>query len=63
MAYPMAGEGIGTETLTANDIVLYGLPASSKKPIEPTIHRISGVRYIVVDQSANRRNNSKISKI
>jgi hypothetical protein len=54
---------MGTETFLANDMVPDGLPASSKGLAAPTVHRISGARYIVVDQSANRQNNSKISKI
>src|SRR5271154_1894877 len=54
---------IGTETLLAHDLVPEGLPASSKGPAEQQIHDIGGARYLVVDQSANRPHNSKVSKI
>jgi hypothetical protein len=54
---------MGTETLLAHVLVQEGLPAFSKGPTEQQIHHIRGVRYLVVDQSANRRHNSKVSKI
>jgi hypothetical protein len=61
------GDGLcsamGTETLLAHDLVPEGLPASSKGPTEQQIHHIRGERYLVVDESANRRHNSKVSKI
>ena len=53
---------MGTETLLANSIVPEGLAASSKPPEIP-VQVIGGVRYLRVEQSANRRNGSKISKI
>src|SRR5277367_4696530 len=46
---------MGTETLLAHDLVPEGLPASSKGPAEQQIHHIGGVRYLAVDQTANRR--------
>jgi len=49
--------------LLAHDSVPDGLPASSKGPTEQQIHRIGGTRYLVVDQTANRRHGSKVSKI
>jgi hypothetical protein len=46
---------MGTETLLAHDLVLEGLPASSKGPVEQQIHHVwGGGRYLVVDQSTNR---------
>src|SRR3954468_1691484 len=54
---------MGTETLLAHDLVPEGLPASSKVPAEQQIRHIGGVRYLVVDQTANRRQGSKTSKI
>jgi hypothetical protein len=41
---------MGIGTLLANDMVPGGLPASSKGLAEPTIHRISGVRYMIIGQ-------------
>jgi hypothetical protein len=54
---------MGTETLLAHDLVPDGPPASSKEPAEQQIHRIGGTRYLVVDQTTNRRHGSKVSKI
>jgi hypothetical protein len=54
---------MGTETLVARDMVPENLPASSKGPAEQQMHYIRGERYLVVDQIANRRFGSKISKI
>jgi hypothetical protein len=54
---------MGTETLLAHDLVPEGLLASSTGSAEQQIHHILGGRYLVVDQSANRRHNSKMSKI
>src|SRR4051794_15083742 len=54
---------MGTETLLAHDLVPEGLPASSKGPAEQQIHHIGGVRYLAVDQTANQRQGSKVSKI
>ncbi len=54
---------MGTETLLAHDLVPDGLPASSRGPAEQQIHHIGGTRYLVVDQTANRRHGSKVSKI
>src|SRR3954451_23625693 len=54
---------MGTETLFAHDLVPEGLPASSKGPAEQQIHHTGGVRYLAVDQTANRRQGSKASKI
>ena len=54
---------MGTETLLAHDLVPEGLPASSKEPAEQQIRHIGGVRYLVVEQTANRRQGSKVSKI
>ena len=53
---------MGTETLLAHNLMPKGLPASSKDPAEQQIRHIV-VRYLVVDQTANRRLGSKISKI
>jgi hypothetical protein len=39
-----------------------GLSASSRGPAEQQIHHIRGARYLVVDQTANRRHDSKASK-
>jgi hypothetical protein len=50
---------MATEALLAHDLVPEGLPASSKEPAEQQIHHIGGARYLVVDQSANRRHSSK----
>jgi hypothetical protein len=46
-----------------HDLVPEGLPASSKGPAEQQIRHIGGVRYLAVDQTANRRQGSKASKI
>jgi hypothetical protein len=54
---------MGTETLIAHDLVPEGLPASNKGPTEQQIRHIGGVRYLVVDQTANRRQGSKVLKI
>ena len=45
----------GTEALLTHDLVPGGLPACSKGPAE--------TRSLVVNHSANRRHNSKVSKI
>jgi hypothetical protein len=52
---------IGNETLVAHDLVPGS--ASSKEPAVQQVHHIWGTRYLVVDQSANCRNHSKVSKI
>jgi hypothetical protein len=52
---------MGEEPLLAHDLAPGS--ASSKEPAEPQVHQIGGARYPVVDQSANRRNQSKVSKI
>ena len=55
---------MGTGTLLAHDLVPEGLPASSKEPAaQQQIRHIGGVRYLAVDQTANRRQGSKVSKI
>ena len=54
---------MSTEALLAHDLVPEDLPASSKGPAEQQIHHIEGVRYLAVDQTANRRQGSKASKI
>lgn len=54
---------IGTETLLAHDLVSVGLPASSREPAKQQIHHIRGARYLAVDQTANRRHGSQVSKI
>jgi hypothetical protein len=54
---------MGTETLLAYDLVPDGLPASSREPAEQQIRYIRGVRYLVVNQTANRRHGSQVSKI
>ena len=46
---------MGTETLLAHGLVPEGLLASSKGPAEQQIHHIGGMRYLAVDQTANRR--------
>jgi hypothetical protein len=53
---------MGTETLLAHDLVPDGLPTSGRGPAEQQIHHIGGTRYLVVDQTANRRHGSKVSK-
>jgi len=51
---------VGTETLLARDSVPDRLPASSRGQI----HHIRGAGYyLVIDQTANRRHGSKMSKI
>jgi hypothetical protein len=56
---------MGTETPLPHYLVPEGLPACSKGSAEQQIHHIEGegARYLVVDQSANWRHNSKVSKI
>jgi hypothetical protein len=54
---------VGTETLLDHDPVPEDLPTSSKGPAEQQIRHIGGVRYLVVDQTANQRQGSKASKI
>ena len=54
---------MGTETLLAHDLVPDGLSASSREPAEQQIHHIKGARYLAVDQTANRRHSSQVSKI
>ena len=55
---------MGIETLLAHDLVPEGLPACSTGLAEQQIHHIGGrARYLVVNQSANRRHNSMVSKI
>jgi hypothetical protein len=53
---------MGTETLVTRNMVPESLPASSKGPAEQQVHHIRGERYLVVDQTANRRFGSKVSK-
>jgi len=53
---------MGTETLLAHDLVPEDLPASSQGPAEQQIHYIGGLMHLVVDQTANRRQGSKVSK-
>ena len=48
---------MGTETLVGHNLVPDGLPTSSGP--EQQIHYIRGARYLVVDQTANRRHSSK----
>ena len=53
---------MGTETLTANDLMskeFQDLTATSSLPQR----RIDGRSFVVVDQTANRRAGSKVSKI
>jgi len=52
---------MGTETLLAHDLVPEGLPASSQGPAEQQIRYIGGLSYLVVNQTANRRQGSKVS--
>jgi hypothetical protein len=54
---------MSAETLLSHYMVPKSLPASSRRPAELQVHHIRGVRYLVVDQTANRRYNSKVSKI
>jgi hypothetical protein len=49
---------MGTETLLARDLVPEALLTA-----EQQVHHIGGIRYLVVDQSANRRHTSKVSEI
>ena len=51
---------MSAETLLSHYMVPKSLPASSRRPAELQVHHIRGVRYLVVDQTANRRYNSKI---
>ena len=53
----------GTETLLARDLVSGALPTSTEVPAEHQVHHIGGIRYLAVDQSANRRHSSKVSKV
>ena len=53
---------LSTNTLLSHDMVLEGLLASSKELAEQQLHHIKEVRYLVVDQTANRRCNSNVSK-
>jgi hypothetical protein len=48
---------MGTESLLAHDLVPEALLASSKRLSEQQVHHIGEQRYLVVDQSANRRRN------
>jgi hypothetical protein len=54
---------IDTETLLAHDLVPDGLPASSRGPAEQQIYYIRGVRYLVIDQTVNRRHGSQVLKV
>jgi hypothetical protein len=54
---------MGTDTLVANDMVPEGFQASSGKRSDLPIQLINGKRYLTVDQSANQRHGSKVSKI
>jgi hypothetical protein len=46
----------GTETLLAHDLVPGVLPVSSKGPAEQQVHHTGGeAKYLIVDQSLNRR--------
>jgi len=54
---------MGTKTLLAHNLVPDGLPASSREPAEQQIRYIRGARYLVVNQTANRRYDSQILKI
>jgi hypothetical protein len=56
-------DDLSTDTLLGHDMVPEGLPASRKEPAEQQVHHIKRVRYLVVDQTANRRCNLKVSKI
>jgi hypothetical protein len=50
---------MGTDTLIANEIEPPGFDSTPKLPIRT----VNGLRYLEVDQTANRRNGSKILKI
>jgi hypothetical protein len=54
---------MGTETLLAHDLVPDSLSTFSKEPAKQQIHHIKRVRYLAVDQTANRRHGSQVSKI
>jgi hypothetical protein len=54
---------MGADTLLDHDLVADALPASSRDPAEQQIHHIKGARYLVVDQTANRRHGSQVSKL
>jgi len=54
---------MGTNTLLAREIVLGALPTSCNMRAEQQVHYTGGIRYLVVDQSANRRHSSKVPKI
>jgi len=53
---------LGTETLAARDMVPEGFDNTPRARV-PTEQLIQGRRYLKVDQSANKRNGSKVSKI
>jgi hypothetical protein len=53
---------LGTETLAARDMVPEGFDNTSRAPV-PTEQLIQDRRYLKVDQSTNKRNSSKVSKI
>ena len=50
-----SNRAIGTKALLAYDLVPDVLPASSKGLTERQAHHIKRVRYLIVDQSVNRR--------
>ena len=52
----------GTETLAARDMVPEGFDNTPRARV-PTEQLIQGRRYLKVDQSTNKRNGSKVSKI
>lgn len=53
---------LGTETLATKDMVSEGFDNTLRARV-PTEQLIQGRRYLKVDQSANKRNGSKVSKI
>jgi hypothetical protein len=53
---------LGTETLTARDMVSEGFDNIPRAPASIE-QLIQGRRYLRVDQSANKRHNSNVSKI
>jgi hypothetical protein len=53
---------LGTETLAARDIVPEGFDNTPRAPASIE-QLIQGRRYLRVDQSANKRHNSNVSKI
>jgi hypothetical protein len=53
---------LGTETLAARDIVPEGFD-NTPRARAPTEQLIQGRKYLVVNQTANIRQNSKVSKI